>query len=61
MGGLPLSWSELSPEDRARVQDNFYEKSALRDLVRYENGVVMPSFIEKPLIFTLNPNTLFMD
>ena len=42
MGGLPLSWSELTPEDRARVQDNFYEKSVLRDLVRYENGVVMP-------------------
>ena len=46
--GLPLSWSELTPEDRARVRDNFDEKSVLRDLVRYENGLVMPRvFAEK--------------
>ena len=47
--GLPLSWTELSPEARARVEDNFDEKSALRDLVRYENGVVMPRVFAEQL------------
>ena len=45
MGGLPLSWSELTPEEIARVQDKYPEKSVWkvwRDLVRYENGVLMP-------------------
>ena len=45
MGGLPLSWSELTPEERARVQDKYPEKSVWkvwRDLVMYENGVLMP-------------------
>ena len=47
--GLPLSWSELTPEDRARVRDNFDEKSVLRDLVTYENGVVMPRVFAEQL------------
>ena len=45
MGGLPLSWSELTPEEIARVLDKYPEKSVwkvLRDPVRYENGVIMP-------------------
>ena len=46
---LPLSWRELAPEDRARIQDNFDEKSVLRDLVRYENGVVMPRVFAEQL------------
>ena len=49
MKGLPLSWTELTPEERARVQDNFEEKSVLRDLVRYENGVVMPRVFAEQL------------
>ena len=47
--GLPLTWTELSPEERARVQDNFEENSVLRDLVRYENGVVMPRVFAEQL------------
>ena len=46
---MPLSWTELSPEERARVQDNFEENSVLRDLVRYENGVVMPRVFAEQL------------
>lgn len=42
--GLPLTWEEQTPEDKARTQENFAEKS----VVRYENGVVMPRvFAEK--------------
>ena len=49
MGGLPLSWSELTPEEKARVQDNYAEKSVWGDLVRYENGVFMPRVFAEEL------------
>ena len=46
--GLPLTWEEQTLEDKAKTQENFAEKSVVRDLVRYENGVVMPRvFAEK--------------
>ena len=49
MGGLPLNWSELTPEEKARVQDNYAEKSVWGDLVRYENDVFMPRVFAEEL------------
>ena len=38
-----LSWSEISAEERARVEACFSaETSMVRDLVRYSGGVLLP-------------------
>ena len=38
-----LSWSEISTEERARVEACFSaETSMVRDLVRYSGGVLLP-------------------
>jgi len=38
---LPYSWQELEPEETARIQQNF-PVSSISDLVRYDNGLLMP-------------------
>ena len=40
--GLPIKWSELAPDHRKDIEENHGELSAIRDLVQYENGLVMP-------------------
>ena len=38
-----IAWGEISPEERARVESCFpADISVIRDLVRYDNGFVMP-------------------
>ena len=38
-----IAWGEISPEERARVEACFpADISVIRDLVRYDNGFVMP-------------------
>ena len=39
---LPIKWSELTPDERKDIEDNYEELSSFRDLVRYENGLVIP-------------------
>ena len=44
-----LAWGEISDEEKSRLQASFNaETSTIIDLVRYENGFVMPRlFAEK--------------
>ena len=43
-----FDWKNISEDEKSRLQANFSEKSLVTDLVRYENGFVMPRlFAEK--------------
>merc|ERR1711972_446651 len=37
-----LAWEEMSDEEKSRLQASFDDNSTVKDLVRYENGFVMP-------------------
>jgi len=37
-----LAWEEISDEEKSRLQASFDDNSTVKDLVRYENGFVMP-------------------
>ena len=43
-----FNWKNISEVEKSRLQANFSEKSLVKDLVRYENGFLMPRlFAEK--------------
>ena len=42
---FPFQWQELSPEEKAKLKEA-YPVSALNDLVRYDNGILMPREFE---------------
>jgi len=37
-----LAWEEISEEEKLRLQATYNEESVIKDLVRYENGFMMP-------------------
>jgi len=37
-----LAWEEISDEEKSRLQASFDENSVVNDLIRFENGFVMP-------------------
>ena len=39
---MMLAWEEISDEEKSRLQASFDDNSTVKDLVRYENGFVMP-------------------
>eukprot|EP00092_Neocalanus_flemingeri_P007301 GFUD01007883.1.p1 GENE.GFUD01007883.1~~GFUD01007883.1.p1 ORF type:complete len:334 (-),score=84.53 GFUD01007883.1:170-1171(-) len=43
---LPLTWGEISPEEKKRIKAAF-PVSMINDLIRYENGMVMPRAFTK--------------
>ena len=42
---FPFQWQELAPEEKAKLKEA-YPVSALNDLVRYNNGILMPREFE---------------
>ena len=60
---LPYSWQELDPEETARIQQNF-PVSSLSDLVRYDNGLLMPrayiTIAEKLYNFSLRDDDIWI-
>ena len=39
---MSLSWNELEDDERQRVEELYKPPSTIRDLVRFENGVLLP-------------------
>merc|ERR1711915_1114947 len=43
-----LAWEEIKDEEKSRLQASFDENSVVNDLIRFENGFVMPRiFVEE--------------
>ena len=60
---FPFKWEELTAEETARIKADFPE-SAVNDLVRYEQGLIMPrNFIgidERLYNFTLRDDDIWI-